>query len=74
MSLPTEEYMDECGLTEREKHIHRLLNGIVLPGELKLREIAEIFGVSKQRIEQIEQGAIRRIRMNRGMRDRLRRL
>jgi len=54
--------MQQCGLTQEEKHVHRLLNGFGPPYAMTLREIGEIFDISYERVRQIEDAVLRKIR------------
>jgi RNA polymerase primary sigma factor len=50
------------GLTEREQHILRMRFGIGGTAEHTLEEVGKIFGVTRERIRQIEASALRKLR------------
>lgn len=52
------------GLTEREKDILTKRHGLESSNPQSLSEIGEKLGLTKQRISQIERGALRKIRLN----------
>ena len=50
------------GLTEREQRILRMRFGIGGTPEHTLAEVGEVFGVTRERIRQIEASALRKLR------------
>jgi RNA polymerase primary sigma factor len=50
------------GLTEREQHILRMRFGIGGTAEHTLEEVGKIFGVTRERIRQIQASALRKLR------------
>ena len=49
------------GLSAQETHVVRLVRGIE-HGPMGLREVADIFGITHQRVAQIEEEVIRKLR------------
>lgn len=56
-------------LPEREKEILKLRHGIVDGNELTLEELGQIYGLTRERIRQIESKAIKRLRHPRRLND-----
>ena len=56
--------MADClsGLPEREAHILRLRFGLDMDRPQSLREIGELYGLSRERIRQLESLALKKLR------------
>lgn len=56
--------LKKCNLSERELQIILLRNGFINDKEKTLEEIGQFFGLTRERIRQIENKALRKIRMS----------
>ena len=69
LELPEEikKVLESCNLSEREMQVILLRNGFVSGEPKTLEEIGKIFSVTRERIRQIENKALKKIRRNRNV-------
>lgn len=64
LSKELKEILEKCGLTEREMEILYLRNGFQGGNPFTLEQIGQIYNITRERVRQIENKALKKIRMS----------